>query len=40
MQRSKILPKDGKVMESIVKEAGVTQWDPRVVMQLLDLSYR
>ena len=40
MQGSNILPKDGKVMESIIREAGVTQFEPRVVRQLLELSYR
>ena len=40
MQGSNILPKDGKVMESIIKAAGVTQFESRVVRQLLELSYR
>ena len=40
MQGSNKLPKDAKVMESIVKEAGVTQFEPRVISQLLELSYR
>ena len=34
------LPKEAKVMESIVKSAGVTQFEPRVITQLLELSYR
>ena len=40
MPGSPNLPKDVKVMESIIKEAGVTQFEPRVISQLLELSFR
>ena len=34
------LPKDAQVMVSILKDMGVAEFDPRVVNQLLEFSYR
>ena len=36
----KTIPKDGRVMVSILKDMGVMDFEPRVVNQLLEFSYR
>lgn len=36
----KAMPKDGRVMVSILKDMGVMDFEPRVVNQLLEFSYR
>ncbi len=33
-------PKDAAVMEAILKEMGVEEYDPNVVHQMLEFSYR
>ncbi len=33
-------PKDAAVMEAILKEMGVQEYDPNVVHQMLEFSYR
>ena len=40
MRPSETFPRDGKVMESIIKEAGVAEFEPGVLHQMLELSYR
>lgn len=32
-------PKDALVMQSILKDMGVTEYEPRVIPQLLDFAY-
>lgn len=45
-QRSKIaqqvkhIPKDAQVIMSIMKELGITEYEPRVINQLLEFTYR
>lgn len=36
----KISPKDGQVIAAILKDMGVTDYEPRVLHQLLEFSYR
>ena len=36
----KSMPKDGRVMVSILKDMGITEYEPRVINQLLEFSYR
>lgn len=36
----KTMPKDGRVMVSILKDMGIMDFEPRVVNQLLEFSYR
>ena len=36
----KIAPKDGQVIAAILKDCGVTEYEPRVVQQLLEFVYR
>jgi len=36
----KSMPKDGRVMVSILKDMGIMDFEPRVVNQLLEFSYR
>ena len=36
----KAIPKDGRVMVSILKDMGITEYEPRVINQLLEFSYR
>jgi len=38
--REKHLPKDGQVMVSILRDMGINDFDPRVVNQMLEFSYR
>ena len=33
-------PRDAAVMEAILKEMGVTDYEPNVIHQMLELSYR
>ena len=40
MESNQTLPRDGKVMESIIKASGVEDFDPRVINQMLELTYR
>ena len=40
MQSRNILPQDGKIMESIITGAGVLDYEPKVIKQMLELSYR
>ena len=37
---SKMTPKDALVMASILKEMGVYEYEPRVINQMLEFSYR
>ena len=34
------LPKDGQVMVAIMKDMGITEYEPKVINQLLEFSYR
>lgn len=36
----KVTPKDGQVIAAILKDMGITEYEPRVVHQLLEFSYR
>ena len=36
----KAMPKDGRAIISILKDMGITDFEPRVVSQLLEFSYR
>ena len=36
----KSLPKDAQVMAAILKEMGVHEYEPRIINQMLDFSYR
>jgi len=38
--REKQMPKDGQVMVSILRDMGIHDFDPRVVNQMLEFSYR
>jgi histone H3/H4 len=38
--RGKPLPKDAQVMVAILKDMGITEYEPRVVNQMLEFSYR
>lgn len=38
--QQKQLPKDAQVITSILKEAGITEYEPRVINQLLEFTYR
>ena len=40
MAAEKKLPKDAQVMMAILKEMGVTEYEPRVINQMLEFSYR
>jgi transcription initiation factor TFIID subunit 9B len=37
---AKHIPKDAQVICSILKEIGVTDYEPRVINQLLEFTYR
>ncbi|KAI8439098.1 hypothetical protein MSG28_012961 [Choristoneura fumiferana] len=39
-QETKHIPKDAQVIMSIMKEVGITEYEPRVVNQLLEFTYR
>ena len=38
--KEKQMPKAGQVMISILKDMGITEYEPRVINQLLEFSYR
>lgn len=38
--QTKHVPKDAQVIMSIMKEVGITEYEPRVVNQLLEFTYR
>ncbi|UYV83029.1 TAF9B [Cordylochernes scorpioides] len=40
MSNQKNTPKDAQVMMAILKEAGVTEYEPRVINQMLEFTYR
>ena len=40
MASEKKLPKDAQVMMAILKEMGVAEYEPRVINQMLEFSYR
>ena len=40
MAAQKNLPKDAQVMMAILKEMGITEYEPRVINQMLEFSYR
>lgn len=37
---AKQIPKDAQVIMSILKELGINEYEPRVVNQLLEFTYR
>lgn len=37
---NKHIPKDAQVIMSILKELGITDYEPRVINQLLEFTYR
>ncbi|XP_018320425.1 transcription initiation factor TFIID subunit 9 [Agrilus planipennis] len=39
-QQSKNIPKDGQVIMSIMKEMGITEYEPKTIIQLTDFVYR
>ena len=39
-QPTKSTPKDALVMASILKEMGVTEYEPRVINQMIEFAYR
>lgn len=39
-QNVKHIPKDAQVIMSILKELGITEYEPRVINQLLEFTYR
>ncbi|CAG0901899.1 unnamed protein product [Cyprideis torosa] len=39
-RESKTIPKDGQVIISILKDAGIQEWEPRVINQLLEWNYK
>ena len=39
-QSTKSTPKDALVMASILKEMGVTEYEPRVINQMIEFAYR
>ena len=40
VEKEKCIPKDGQVMISILKDMGINDFEPRVVNQMLEFSYR
>lgn len=38
--QAKVIPKDAQVIVSIMKDMGITDYDPKVINQLLEFSYR
>ena len=40
MASAKSMPKDAHVMIAILKEMGVTDYEPRVINQMLEFTYR
>ena len=39
-EKEKAIPKDGQVMISMLKDMGITDYEPRVINQMLEFSYR
>ena len=40
VEKEKSVPKDAQVMISILKDMGINDFEPRVVNQMLEFSYR
>ena len=40
VEKEKSIPKDAQVMISILKDMGINEFEPRVVNQMLEFSYR
>ena len=40
VEKEKAVPKDGQVMISMLKDMGITDYEPRVINQMLEFSYR
>ena len=40
VEKEKSVPKDAQVMSSIIKDMGINDFEPRVVNQMLEFSYR
>ena len=40
VEKEKTIPKDGQVMISMLKDMGITDYEPRVINQMLEFSYR
>jgi len=40
VEKEKSIPKDGQVMISILKDMGINDFEPRVINQMLEFSYR
>lgn len=40
MTSSKSSPKDAQVMAAILKDMGVAEYEPRVINQMLEFTYR
>jgi len=40
MTTVKSVPKDAQVMAAILKDMGVTDYEPRVINQMMEFSYR
>jgi transcription initiation factor TFIID subunit 9B len=40
VDKEKSIPKDGQVMISILKDMCITEYEPRVINQMLEFSYR
>ena len=40
MKDQEKLSKDAQVISSILKDVGIGEWDPRVLQQMMEYSYR
>ena len=40
VEKEKVLPKDAQVMVAILKDMGINDFEPRVINQMLEFSYR
>ena len=40
VEKEKSVPRDGQVMISILKDMGINEFEPRVVNQMMEFSYR
>ena len=40
MKDQEKLSKDAQVISSILKDVGIEEWDPRVLQQMMEYSYR
>ena len=40
MSTSRQIPRDAQVIQAILKDMGITEYEPRVVNQLLEFVYR